>query len=92
MSEENASKNSDIWVSVLIIGRVVLMLVIWIGLFLAIFLGYFTYPLILIGLLVLIYALSDLGLFVAFKKRKQKQNVRDEFLGTYPENPMSDEE
>jgi hypothetical protein len=82
---EGKNNQTDIWVGLVIIGRVILMLVIWISLFLAIFLGYFTYPLFLIGLLTLIYALSDLGIFVALKKRKREstRSGRDEFLKSY---------
>jgi hypothetical protein len=92
VSENNNSHKADVWVGLVIIGRVVLMLVIWIALFLAIFLGYFTYPLFLIGLLTLIYALSDLGIFVAIKKRKHERSGRNEFIKSYVNGSSTDQE
>ena len=90
MPEENTSGKSDIWVSVVIVVRVILMMVIWIALFLAIFLGYFTFPLFLIGLLTLIYALSDLGIFVAWRKRRQRAIEPDpESSGEDKEEPLN---
>ena len=92
MSEKNNSQNADVWVGLVIIARVILMLAVWITLFLAIFLGYFTYPLFLIGLLTLIYALSDLGIFVALKKRKPSRSGRDELLRSYVDDSGTDQE
>jgi amino acid transporter len=90
LSEETPSENTDVWVNILIIGRVILMLVIWIALFLAIFMGYFTSPLILIAVITVIYAISDLGIFVALRKQKPAQSERAEYLEMYTERTEID--
>jgi hypothetical protein len=75
-----ADKNNQIGAltGVVIIARVVFVLIIWLGLFIAMFLGYFTVPIIVVGGITLIYALSDLGYFFAIKKyrptRKRENN------------------
>jgi len=57
-----------------IIARVVFVLIIWLGLFVAMFLGYFTVPIIVVGGITLIYALSDLGFFFIIKKNRPTPN------------------
>ena len=59
---------------------VFLMLVLWIGVFLAIFLGYFTVPLLLIGIITAVYLISDLGLFVTLKKRVNPLSERQKII------------
>ena len=71
MPEQGSSSNIDPWVGVVIIIRVVVILVLWLLLFLGIFLGYFTLPILLIGLVTVIYMLTDVGIFVAIKKKRQ---------------------
>jgi hypothetical protein len=67
-----ADKNNQIGAltGAVIIARVVFVLVIWLGLFVAMFLGYFTVPIIVVGGITLIYALSDLGFFLLIKKNR----------------------
>lgn len=75
----------DIWVSVVIIGRVIVMLILFILLFLAIFLGYFTIPIMLIAAITVLYMLSDLGLYLRLSRRHEPRSERDEFLKAYSE-------
>lgn len=70
MSDKNPSQRFDFLLAVVILARVALIVVVWLGLFLAIFLGYFTVPIILIALLTIIYAVSDLGLYLLARKNK----------------------
>ena len=67
-------------VLILIILKVVLVLVIWLGIFLAMFMGYFTVPLLLVGGLALVYSLADLGLVVAINRHKKTEELRRDFL------------
>jgi hypothetical protein len=76
VSDKNPSQRFDFLLAVVIMARVALIVVIWLGLFLAIFLGYFTVPIILIAILTVIYAVSDLGLY--FMARKNKGGNGDE--------------
>lgn len=84
-SQDHADPPVDIWVSVVIIGRVIVMLVLFIALFLAIFLGYFTFPILLIAGVTVLYMLSDLGLYLRLARRRQARQERDEFLKKYSE-------
>jgi apolipoprotein N-acyltransferase len=70
VSDKNPSQRFDFLLAVVILARVALIVVVWLGLFLAIFLGYFTVPIILIALLTIIYAVSDLGLYLLARKNK----------------------
>lgn len=70
VSNQNPSQRFDFLLAVVIIVRVALVVVIWLGLFLAIFLGYFTVPIILVAVLTVVYAISDLGLYIVSKKTK----------------------
>lgn len=70
MSDKNPSQRFDFLLAVVIIARVALIVVVWLGLFLALFLGYFTIPIILIAVMTIIYAVSDLGLYFLARKNK----------------------
>lgn len=70
MPEEDKNNKIGALTGVIIIVRVVFVLIIWLGLFVAMFLGYFTVPILVVGGITLIYALSDLGVFYAIKKDK----------------------
>jgi len=74
--EKNPSQRFDFLLAVVIIVRAALIVVVWLGLFLAIFLGYFTVPIILIAVLTIIYTISDLGLY--FLSRKNRNGNGDE--------------
>jgi apolipoprotein N-acyltransferase len=67
----------EIWIMI----RVVLILIIWLGLFIAIFLGYYTIPIILVLFITLFYPISD-ALFVASLRRKRKADARLDQAGT----------
>lgn len=68
MSERNEPERVSWLVGVFVIARVAFFLVIWIVLFLGMFLGYFTFPILMIGAVVVLYALSDVGLYVAVRR------------------------
>jgi predicted DNA repair protein MutK len=67
------------FVFILIILKVALVLVIWLGIFLAMFMGYFTVPLLLVGGLVLVYSLTEIGLAMAINRQKA-DDLRRDFL------------
>jgi len=73
-------KRSDPLLLVLILARVSLILVIWLAIFLAMFLGYFTVPILMVGGLAVIYSLADLGMYVALKRQTKSQHLRYQFL------------
>ena len=89
--ENKPSAGGDALVVAIILARVLVMLVLWLGTFLAIFLGYFTVPILLIGLVIAIYMISDLGLFVALKRRQKSVDERQELLKSLEDNPSKDE-
>lgn len=73
-------KRSDPLLLVLILARVGVILVVWLAIFLAMFLGYFTVPILLVGGLAVIYSLADLGLYVALKRQTKTEQLRHQFL------------
>jgi amino acid transporter len=83
---------TDFWVTLVILGRVVMILVLWVTLFVAIFLGYFTLPVLLIGLVTVIYMISDFGLYMTVKKRQQRaRQEREALLKIYSERSDSED-
>lgn|GEM_PF-2194684 len=91
MSENKPSPSTDAIVVIVILARVFIMLALWLLVFLGIFLGYFTVPILLIGIITAIYMISDLGLFVTLKQRKQKNNERKEFIESIQDDPDQEE-
>jgi len=91
VSENKPSPSTDAIVVIVILARVFIMLALWLLVFLGIFLGYFTVPILLIGIITAIYMISDLGLFVTLKQRKQKNNERKEFIESIQDDPDQEE-
>lgn len=71
MSEPKESRLLESFLTLWIVIRVGFILVVWIGLFLAMFLGYFTVPIILVVVLTIIYGLSDAALLLVTRMKKQ---------------------
>lgn len=86
MTEKKHTPGGDVIVSVLIIVRVIIIMVVWLGVFLAIFLGYFTIPILLMGIITIIYLISDFGFFVALKRQRKTTSDRREFVDTMQDN------
>ena len=63
------------WLVVIVIFRVLITLGIMLTLFLGLWIGYFTVPIILIGIFSIILALSDIG--VLFSLHKKDSSVSD---------------
>ena len=80
MPESKRPVFSEMFMTVWIIIRVALILVVWLSLFLALFLGYFTVPIILVILVSGVYALTDAAFLVSNKIRKQAENMRGEII------------
>ena len=76
-------RRSDVVSLFFVLFRVVILLITWLGVFLATFLGYFTLPMVLIGVVVLIYTISDIGLFLAFRQKGSGSDQRKLFLKTF---------
>lgn len=69
------------WLALVIVLRVTIFLGIWLVLFMGMFLGYFTVPLILLVFLTLVYAITDAGLVIALMRQRARQ-ARRAFLDT----------
>jgi protein-S-isoprenylcysteine O-methyltransferase Ste14 len=82
MPEKDPNQRANPLLMVFIIGRVIIILLVWLGVFLAMFLGYFTVPIILIGALAVIYALADLGFYVAVNRQRKARDLRKSFLNS----------
>lgn len=65
-----------------VILKVVSFLGIWLAIFLAMFLGYFTIPIIMIGILAVIYAFADIGTYITNKRQRRLTELRTEFQKT----------
>lgn len=83
MPEERQSGHTEPVLIMIIVGRVVVVLLIWLALFLAMFLGYFTVPILLVGVMTLVYGLSDIGLFVAMRRQQQARDARRAFVRSH---------
>ncbi len=90
MSNNQQPASIDPWISVVIIVRVIAILVLWIVLFLSIFMGYFTFPILLIGLVTVIYMISDLGIFVTLKRRQEAARQKQKAAETEPKASEED--
>jgi hypothetical protein len=80
MPEENESGRVNLLIGAIILLRVAAVLVIWVALFLAVFLGYFTVPILLVGGLTVVYAVTDAGLYVAMKREAEARKARRAFV------------
>jgi len=85
MPEDEQRQRSNPLLMAFIIGRVIVILLVWLGVFLAMFLGYFTVPVILIGGMAIIYAIADLGFYVAVNRQKKARDLRHTFLDSLSE-------
>ena len=72
----------ELFMTAWIVVRVGLILVVWLSIFLALFLGYFTVPIIMVIVISGIYALTDATFFVASRMRQQAENMREEILNS----------
>jgi len=73
---ESESSRPHAWLAFVIVVRVTIFLLIWLVLFVGMFLGYFTVPLILLAALTLFYALTDAGLVMALVRRRAREARR----------------
>jgi hypothetical protein len=65
-----------------VIVKVALFIGIWLAIFMTMFLGYFTIPVIMIGVLVIVYAITDIGAYVAVKRQRTGAELRAQFQQT----------
>ncbi len=80
----------DAFVGFVIFFRVGLALLVWVALFLGLFLGYFTFPVLLVGILLLLYAVLDLGLFVRIQRQERAREARRAYLQEQHEKSKED--
>ena len=59
-----------------VILKVVSFLGIWLAIFLAMFMGYFTIPIIMIGILALVYAFADVGTAITNKRQRRQEELQ----------------
>jgi hypothetical protein len=69
---------NDIWVSIVILARVVIILTAFLAVFLAIFMGYFTFPIILIMLSSIVYLILDRDFFLRLRQRLRARLKRQD--------------
>ena len=81
-SQEPVSPPPRWLMAALVLLRVGVTLAGTLVLFLGIFLGYFTVPILLIGAFVLLYALSDVGLLMAVRRTEAARSKRETTLTT----------
>ena len=60
--------------------RVIVVIMVWLVLFLGVFLGYFTIPIFLVGGLILLYSVTDIGLLFTVRRRERTHKGRKAFL------------
>jgi len=69
MNNNQSEGKINFVLSLVVVFRVAIVLIIWLGLFLAMFLGYFTVPILVIGFVAIIYAIVDIGIFMIYNQR-----------------------
>lgn len=80
LDKEIQKAQPSFWVAIVVIARVFFTLALALVLFLGMWVGYFTLPLLIIGAVILFYALSDLGLLLLVRQREQSRKEREAFL------------
>jgi len=60
--------------------RVIVAITVWLVLFLGVFLGYFTVPILLVTALTLLYSVTDIGLFMTVRRRERARKEREALL------------
>ncbi len=80
MTEKHKSIGADLFFTLIVVGRVVLMIGIWLILFLMLFLGYFTVPILLIAGLTLVYVLTDFVMVSFVNKQRKSMEQRQEII------------
>jgi hypothetical protein len=78
MPEGKQSSVPELFMTIWIIVRVGLILVVWILLFLALFLGYFMVPIFLVAIFALIYGLSDAAFIMTSKMQEKARGKHEE--------------
>jgi hypothetical protein len=88
---DNFSRRLEPLVGLVIILRVGIILVVWMLLFLAMFLGYFTIPVFVVILLTLVYAITDFGLYVAINRNGSgRRGEKEEQVEANPDAEAND--
>jgi apolipoprotein N-acyltransferase len=77
---EDATPPIIFLIGVVIVIRVIVAIVVWLALFLGVFLGYFTVPILLVSGLTILYSVTDIGLFMAVRRRDRARKERQAFL------------
>ncbi len=90
MPREDEGDRVTLQVGAIILLRVAAVLVVWVVFFLSMFLGYFTVPLLLIGGLTIVYAITDAGMYVAIRRQTEARQARQAFLSSSKDTHTSD--
>jgi membrane protein YdbS with pleckstrin-like domain len=84
-NKEDPGQLKALVVAVVVI-RVTAVLVVWLLLFVAMFLGYFTVPIFAVGAIIILFALPDVGLYARASSLERAQQERRSFLSASKES------
>ncbi len=82
MPEDSKAHIPESLMFIWVILRVVIFLAIWLAIFLAMFLGYFTIPIIMVGVLAIIYAFADIGVYITMNRQRRIAGLPAKLEGT----------
>ena len=77
---EDATPPIIFLMGIVVVIRVIVAIAVWLTLFLGVFLGYFTVPVLLVSGLTILYSVTDIGLFMAVRRRERARKQRQAFL------------
>jgi len=60
--------------------RVIVVITVWLVLFLGVFVGYFTVPILLVATITILYSVADIRLSATVRRRERAREEREAFL------------
>jgi membrane protein implicated in regulation of membrane protease activity len=82
MPTKKSPNDISAFVLLMVIIRVTIIIFIWLGLFIAMFVGVFTIPVLMVGGLTLVLALFDVGMFVKVDRYQHGREAEKELMKT----------
>jgi hypothetical protein len=80
VAKQDGTQGISPLVGLVVVIRVIGVLAVWLLLFLGVFLGYFTVPILLVAALTVLYSVTDIGLFITVRRRERARREREDFL------------
>lgn len=78
LSEED-HRSASLLIGLVVIIRVIAVMAVWLVLFMGVFVGYFTLPILLVTVITILYSVTDIGLFFTVRRREQTRKDRQDF-------------